>query len=126
MRANLMLNKVRRLNFVKSAEYRVQTGGNGDLVLTLSIALTDTVTSLPDQPIGWFADRTWSDFPTLYADGRTVVGAKLENKSMLFRTPTRSSAGRMCSRPEIRWRRTRPAKAPILGWKAASRPGYTA
>lgn len=96
MRANLMLNKVRRLNFVKSAEYRVQTGGNGDLVLTLSIALTDTVTSLPDQPIGWFADRTWSDFPTLYADGRTVVGAKLENKSMLF-----SNTNAFFGRPDV-------------------------
>lgn len=96
MRTNLMLNKVRRLNFVKSAEYRIQTNGSGDIVLTLDIVITDIATSLPDKPIGWFGNRTWSEFPTLYADGRTVIGAKLENKSMLF-----SNTNAFFGQPEV-------------------------
>jgi hypothetical protein len=95
-RSNLMLNKVRRLNFVKSAEYRIQPAGNGDLELILAITVTDTVKSLPDKPIGWIADRTWTDFPTLYADDRNVLAAKLENKSMLF-----SNTNAFFGRPDV-------------------------
>jgi hypothetical protein len=95
-RTSLMLNKVRRLNFVKRADYRIQTGPSGDVELILEIVRTDTVKSLAEEPIGWFADRTWTDFPTLYADDRTVVGAKLENKSMLF-----SNTNAFFGRPEV-------------------------
>lgn len=96
MRANLMLNKVKRLNFVKDAGYRTQRSAGGDVELVLDITLTDTVTALAEAPIGWFADRTWKDFPTLYADDRTVIGAKLENKTMLF-----SNTDAFFGRPEI-------------------------
>ena len=96
MRTNLMLNKVKRLNFVKDAGYRTQRSAGGDVELTLDITLTDTVSTLADAPIGWFADRTWKDFPTLYADDRKVIGAKLENKTMLF-----SNTNAFFGRPEV-------------------------
>lgn len=96
MRANLMLSKVKRLNFVKDAELRIQRSAGGDIEMLLDIELTETVKSLAEAPIGWFADRTWKDFPTLYANDRSVVGAKLENKTMLF-----SNSDAFFGRPEV-------------------------
>jgi hypothetical protein len=96
MRANLMLSKVKRLNFVKDAKFRLERSAGGDLEMVLDIELTETVKSLQAEPIGWLADRTWKDFPTLYANDRSVVGAKLENKTMLF-----SNTNAFFGRPDV-------------------------
>jgi Alginate export len=96
MRANLLLNKVRRLNFVASAAYRVEIAGNGDVLLVLDVGLSETAGKLAQSPIGLFADGTLADFPTLYADDRNVLGAKIENKTMLF-----SNTNAFFGRPDV-------------------------
>jgi len=96
MRANLLLNKVRRLNFVASAAYRVEIAGNGDVLLVLDVGLSETAGKLAQAPIGLFADGTLADFPTLYADDRNVLGAKIENKTMLF-----SNTNAFFGRPDV-------------------------
>ena len=84
VRSNMMLNQLRRLKFVNGARYQVHTASNGNVELTLDITLSNQAKSLDEAPIGLFANGNGQDFPTLYADDRTVLQAKLENKSMLF------------------------------------------
>jgi hypothetical protein len=96
MRSQLMLNKVKRLKFVGNAEYQTQTSASGDVEIIVKVTLSDLAKPLGEQGIGWLADRTWKDFPVLYADDKTVLRAKLENKSMLF-----SNTNAFFGRPEI-------------------------
>lgn len=84
MRSNLMLNQVRRLNFVKDARYVPRLSEGGDVELVIEVTLSDAAKPLKDEPMGVFAKQTLGDFPTLYADDRTVLQAKLENKTMVF------------------------------------------
>lgn len=82
--SDIFLAKVKRLNFVKDADYTVQPTGNGDLAIVLNITLSDVASALTEAPIGVFGAGKLADFPTLYADDRTVIQGKLENKSMFF------------------------------------------
>ncbi|RQW29555.1 hypothetical protein EHS17_02095 [Rhodobacteraceae bacterium CH30] len=83
-RSDLMLNQVRRLAFVKDASYQARLGGNGSLELVVDVALSDVARPLDEVPIGVLRGRGWQDFPTLYADDRSALLAKLENKTMVF------------------------------------------
>lgn len=82
--SDIYLSKVKQLNFIKTADYSVQPTGNGDLAIVLNVVLSDLATSLSDKPIGVFGKGSLSDFPTLYADDRTVFQGKLENRTMFF------------------------------------------
>jgi hypothetical protein len=96
MRSQLMLNKIKRLKFVGHAEYQIQSSANGDIELIVSVKLTDLAKPLGQQAMGWLADRSWKDFPVLYADDKSVLQAKIENKSMVF-----SNTNAFFGRPEI-------------------------
>lgn len=95
-RSDLMLNQVRRLNFVKDAKYEPRLGEGGEVELVLEITLSDVVRPLKDVPMGVFAKGTLDDFPTLYADDRSVLQAKLENKTMVF-----SNTNAFFGRPDV-------------------------
>lgn len=95
-RSNMMLNQVRRLNFVKDAQYLVQTSSNGYLDLVVDITLSEEATPLSEVPMGFLIEGNWKDFPTLYADDKSVLQAKLENKSMLF-----SNSNAFFGRPDV-------------------------
>lgn len=95
-RSNMMLNQVRRLKFVQNAEYAVQTNGSGNLELVLDVTLSERAKPLNDAPMGLLANGGWKDFPTMYADDRSVLQAKLENKSMAF-----SNANAFFGRPDV-------------------------
>lgn len=95
-RSNLMLNQVRRLNFVKAASYVPRLGEGGDVELVLQVTLSDAAKPLKDAPMGVLATGLWGDFPTLYADDRTVLQAKLENKTMVF-----SNTNAFFGRPDV-------------------------
>lgn len=94
--SDLYLSKVKQLKFVKSADYSVQPTGNGDLAIVLNVVLNDVATSLTNKPIGVLSEGNLSDFPTLYADDRTVFQGKLENRSMFF-----SNTNAFFGRPEV-------------------------
>ena len=96
MRSQMMLNKVKRLKFVGHAEYQTQMSGNGDVELIVRVKLSDQAKPLGEQAMGWLADRSWKDFPVLYADDKSVLRAKIENKSMVF-----SNTNAFFGRPEI-------------------------
>lgn len=93
---DLMLNKVRRLNFVKGATYTPKLLANGQLELVLNVIITDIVSQLPNKPIGVLVENNWNEFPTLYADDKTVFLGKLGNKSMVF-----SNANAFFGRPDV-------------------------
>ena len=95
-RSDLMLSQVRRLGFVKSARYVPRTSDGGDVELVVEVTLSDAARPLKDEPMGVFARRDPADFPTLYADDRTVLRAKLENKTMVF-----SNTNAFFGRPEV-------------------------
>lgn len=95
-RSNMMLAQVRRLKFVKAASFQLQSSRAGNLALTVDVILSDKAKSLDDAPIGVLVNDSLQDFPTLYADDRSVLQAKLENKSMLF-----SNAGAFFGRPDV-------------------------
>ena len=95
-RSNMMLNQLRRLSFVQEATYQIQSNGNGNLDLILDITLSKQAKPLSDKPMGLLTTGDWKDFPTLYADNRSVLQAKLVNKSMLF-----SNSHAFFGRPEI-------------------------
>ncbi|MFZ6688542.1 alginate export family protein [Undibacterium sp. SXout11W] len=82
--SNLFLNKVKRLNFVQNASYSITSTANGDVAITLNVKLNEEVRDLAEKPIGLFNTGNWADFPSLYADDRTVIQSKLENKTMIF------------------------------------------
>ena len=82
--SDIYLSKVKQLKFVKYADYSVQPSGNGDLAIVLNVVLSDVATSLSNKPIGVLSEGNLSNFPTLYADDRTVFQGKLENRSMFF------------------------------------------
>ncbi|MGL4716663.1 MAG: alginate export family protein [Aeromonas sp.] len=84
MRSNIMLSKVKRLRFVQDAQYLAQLSADGQVELVLNITLTAKAKPLEQAPIGIFAGGSFNDFPTLYANDKQVLLAKLENKSMLF------------------------------------------
>lgn len=96
VRSNIMLHQVRRLSFVSDVSYVVQTSGNGNLELMLDVTLSQVAKPLSEAPIGLFSTGSWQDFPTLYADDRTVLHAKLANKSMVF-----SNTNAFYGRPDI-------------------------
>lgn len=96
VRSDLMLNQVRRLSFVGDARYEVQTSGNGNLEVVLDVTLTQVAKPLADSTMGLFATGDWQDFPTLYADDRSVLQAKLLNKSMVF-----SNTNAFFGRPDV-------------------------
>lgn len=95
-RSDLMLNQVRRLNFVKDARYVPRLGEGGDVELVVQVTLSDAAKPLKDAPMGVFAKGDLGDFPTLYADDRSVVQAKLENKTMVF-----SNTNAFFGRPDV-------------------------
>nr|WP_324258349.1 alginate export family protein [Cellvibrio fontiphilus] len=92
----LMLNKVKRLNFVKSASYTPRLAANGQVELVLDIIITDKVSQLSNKPIGVLVDGNLSEFPTFYADDKTILQGKLENKSMVF-----SNSNAFFGRPDV-------------------------
>ncbi|MGL5358748.1 MAG: hypothetical protein ACRDBI_03390, partial [Shewanella sp.] len=83
-RSNIMLNKVKRLRFVKDAEYLPQLSSDGQVTLVLNVALTDQAKPLQQEAMGVFAGGGISDFPTLFANDEQVLLAKLENKSLIY------------------------------------------
>ena len=95
-RSGLMLNQVRRLKFVKDASYQARLAGNGSLELVVDVTLSDAARPLDEVPIGVLRGRGWQDFPTLYADDRSALLAKLENKTMVF-----SNTHAFFGRPEV-------------------------
>jgi hypothetical protein len=95
-RSDLMLTQVRRLTFVKSARYVPRLSDDGSVELVIEITLTDAARPLSQRPMGVLAGGPASDFPTLYADDRTVVQAKLENKTMVF-----SNTNAFFGRPDV-------------------------
>lgn len=96
IRSNMMLNQVRRLNFAKSASYLPQMGSNGDVEILVRVELGDKVKPLHEGAIGILAGGPLSDFPTLYADDKDVLQAKLENKTMVF-----ANSNAFFGRPEV-------------------------
>jgi len=94
--SDLMLNKVRRLNFVKSVRYTPKLVANGQVELVLDIIIADKAKQLAREPMGVLVTPGWNDFPTLYADDQTVLQGKLENKSMIY-----SNSNAFFGRPEV-------------------------
>ncbi len=95
-RSSVMLNQVRRLNFVKDVKYVPRLGEGGEVELVIEVTLSDAARPLKDAPIGVFAKGNLTDFPTFYADDRTVLQGKLENKTMVF-----SNTNAFFGRPEV-------------------------
>lgn len=93
VRSDIMLNQVKRLQFVENAEYLPQLDGYGQVILTLTIRLTSKAKPLDEAPIGVFTERGAQDFPTLFADDQQILQAKLANKSMIY-TNDRAFFGR--------------------------------
>ncbi|QZA79966.1 alginate export family protein [Deefgea piscis] len=96
VRSNLKLSQVRRLKFVQKADYQIETSGNGNVILTLQVTLSDAAKPLAESAMGVLANGDWGDFPTLYADESSVLQAKLENKSMIF-----SNTNAFFGRPDL-------------------------
>lgn len=91
-----MVSRIRRLKFVDNASYTLQSGVNGDVEITLNVALTKEAKPLAESAIGLFVDPSGKDFPLLYADARSVLRLKLENKTMFF-----SNTNAFFGRPEV-------------------------
>jgi hypothetical protein len=74
--ANLGLQQVQTLLFVKNSEYRLyRANRSGDVILAVLVTLQPQVTEqLPSfQPSGILVDGDFSQFPTLYQSDRALV-----------------------------------------------------
>lgn len=96
IRSNVTLNQVRRLRFVNDAQYLPRMSPDGQIELVIEVTLSDQAKPLADKPMGMLAGGGSKDFPTLYADDRHVLQAKLENKSMVF-----SNTNAFFGRPDV-------------------------